>query len=410
MVNSMSSLLRPRIQRKSTFAAPIAAGCLFALAALATLTAQRPWPTILGGGGRAGLVRVNANSISSVGRAVGKAIEKEKARFRLLQEVKRQPSSRTGDIAALREEGTEGEKGYAEIDKDVKGFRVLNQDPPVYLIDGFLADEDCDALIQTANEGGLERVKYSGSFVLLDHNRLWPVFPMLAASALPAAATHTHEATVTIIKDYLESLAPNAAIVGSMLLLVPRIVESLSPILTQTSGANFKGTKWVGLKSLPKDHPARVSYENMMNKATSVFKVNRAKFERPTLTRYQKGEGQAVHADAYPPAEPGKREEYLRGGGQRLAQCLIYLNDIPTEDGGGTKFFHPSLNGLTVQPKKGSALVFFPAFSDGSEDLRMMHSGETYLGEDSKWLLGTWLHEADVPVIPHRLEAAPGAD
>merc|ERR1712187_435919 len=116
------------------------------------------------------------------------------------------------------------------------------------------------------------------------------------------------------------------------------------------------------------------------------------------------GGGQAAHSDAYPPAEPGKLGEYLAGGGQRLVQCLVYLNDVPKKDGGSTKFHHETLNGLEVQPKKGSALVFFPAFEDGTEDLRMVHSGETYLGEEAKWIVPTWLRQSDLPPTPPRLD------
>eukprot|EP00466_Bigelowiella_natans_P001629 jgi/Bigna1/140231/aug1.55_g14939 len=345
---------------------------------------------------------------SGMSRTVKRVVEGQKARFRLLQELRRQPSSKSSrvDLEPSKEMLT---ASYPKINKDMRGLKILNEEPPVYLIDDFLQDEECKALIKAATNDDLESVKYSGSFVLLEHSRLWPIFPMLFLSAVPGSHAVDQQPSLEVFEHYMEVLLPNALLVGSMILLIPRIVEILTPIFTKTSGANFKGSKWVGLCEIPTDdHPAKLAHESFLRKAQTLFGASRSKFERPTVTRYTKGQGQAVHSDAYPPASVGEEEAYQRGGGQRLAQCLVYLNDVPKEDGGSTKFFHPSVGNLEVQPKKGSALVFFPAYADGTEDLRMMHSGEVYTGENAKWLMGTWLHESDVPRTPHRLENQPG--
>eukprot|EP00467_Chlorarachnion_reptans_P016312 CAMPEP_0114503692 /NCGR_PEP_ID=MMETSP0109-20121206/9790_1 /TAXON_ID=29199 /ORGANISM="Chlorarachnion reptans, Strain CCCM449" /LENGTH=401 /DNA_ID=CAMNT_0001681751 /DNA_START=191 /DNA_END=1396 /DNA_ORIENTATION=- len=340
--------------------------------------------------------------------AVTGVAEGQKARFRLLNELKRQPSSQNGEVALQVQKELLARKSYPKINLEAPGVRVLNEEPPVYMVDNFLETSECDALIEAAESGELEQVKYSGAFVLLDHKRLWPIFPMIFLSAVPGSHALGSPPSIETFEKYLQVLGPNALLVGTMILLVPRIIETLTPILTKSSGAQFKGAKWVGIGALDESHPAKRAQESLLKRAEDLFYARRKQFERPTVTRYQKGQGQAVHSDAYPPAEPGKLQEYLAGGGQRLAQCLVYLNDVPSADGGSTKFFHPVLNGLEVQPKKGSALVFFPAFDDGTEDLRMMHSGETYVGEQSKWLAGTWLHQSDVPLTPHRAENQPG--
>ena len=63
---------------------------------------------------------------------------------------------------------------------------------------------------------------------------------------------------------------------------------------------------------------------------------------------------------------------------------------------GGTKFHHPLLGGLTVQPRRGDALVFFPAFADGCLDHRMQHSGLA-VREGEKWNCNTWVCQSPLP-------------
>jgi hypothetical protein len=57
---------------------------------------------------------------------------------------------------------------------------------------------------------------------------------------------------------------------------------------------------------------------------------------------------------------------------------------------GGTRFHDPLLGGLTVQPRQGDALIFFPAFADGRLDHRMQHSGLA-VKEGEKWIINTWV-------------------
>ena len=77
-----------------------------------------------------------------------------------------------------------------------------------------------------------------------------------------------------------------------------------------------------------------------------------------------------------------------------MVQCVCYLNDMPQDSGGGTKFHHPCFEGLVVQPSKGDALLFFPAFADGVADRRMEHSGEEVLAGE-KYILNTWVCQYD---------------
>jgi len=48
---------------------------------------------------------------------------------------------------------------------------------------------------------------------------------------------------------------------------------------------------------------------------------------------------------------------------------------------------------LTVRPKTGSALLFFPSYKDGTPDMRTLHKGEVAL--DTKMIAQLWIHERE---------------
>lgn len=112
--------------------------------------------------------------------------------------------------------------------------------------------------------------------------------------------------------------------------------------------------------------------------------------------RYLKGQYQLQHIDARPKGDSQGAEEFMRQGGQRLVQCVVYLDSLEPSQGGGTEFHHSSVKQLVVQPERGAALVFFPAFRDGEVDPRMTHSGQTVL-EGEKWIINTWATQFNRP-------------
>ena len=82
----------------------------------------------------------------------------------------------------------------------------------------------------------------------------------------------------------------------------------------------------------------------------------------------------------------------MASGGQRIAQVICYLQ-TPSA-GGETKFFDRAFGGLQVEPKLGSALIFPTATLRGEADERYLHSGEP-VKRGTKWIVGTWLMEAE---------------
>ena len=86
---------------------------------------------------------------------------------------------------------------------------------------------------------------------------------------------------------------------------------------------------------------------------------------------------------------------------------LVYLNDVA--NGGTTKFGKlPAITDedivqrqvigdkdLNIIPRKGDALLFFPADNNGKFDERTEHEGCPAV--DEKWIARIWRHESRVP-------------
>ena len=73
------------------------------------------------------------------------------------------------------------------------------------------------------------------------------------------------------------------------------------------------------------------------------------------MGRYRNDEFYKPHYDAFDTASQDGRR-FAQNGGQRVCTVLVYLNDVP--NGGETSF---AKLGLRVRPRRGVALVFFPA-------------------------------------------------
>ena len=136
----------------------------------------------------------------------------------------------------------------------------------------------------------------------------------------------------------------------------------------------------------------------LIAKAHHILGVPLETMEEPQIVRYKGGEEFSWHYDEVPKPQ-------LPNGGQRLATLLVYLTDVPSERGGGTTFrdlkeSSTSSSSLVMQPQRGSALLFFPSFADGSPDDRTLHKSEVLKGDsndddDHKWIVQMWTHQRD---------------
>lgn len=76
----------------------------------------------------------------------------------------------------------------------------------------------------------------------------------------------------------------------------------------------------------------------------------------------------------------------------RFITLLLYLTDMVDEDAGGETSFPKGANGLgfKVQPRKGSAVLFYNLLEDGNGDDLALHAAlPVWRGE--KWLANFWV-------------------
>lgn len=129
-------------------------------------------------------------------------------------------------------------------------------------------------------------------------------------------------------------------------------------------------------------HPSRTSHSCyhgysikwLVNRVKRLTGVGQTHQEPTQVARYHTGQFYQSHQDAF----DGKPDS------QRIGTVLIYLNNV--SKGGGTLF--NTLN-IRVQPKEGTALIFFPATMDGAQDSRYLHTAEN--ASDTKWVSQVWL-------------------
>ena len=143
----------------------------------------------------------------------------------------------------------------------------------------------------------------------------------------------------------------------------------------------------------------------LMAKATKLVGLPTLhQWEEPQTVRYRKTEKFTWHLDALGPSESRPTK-----GGQRIATLLVYLSNLSPTDGGATMFRDlttPRGDRLAVLPKKGSALLFFPAaggIPNAPFDIRTLHCGQAVQADAThdKWIAQLWLCEKDyTPTAP----------
>ena len=104
------------------------------------------------------------------------------------------------------------------------------------------------------------------------------------------------------------------------------------------------------------------------------------------ILNYQVGAEYRAHFDYFPSHDPGSQLHLARGG-QRVSTLVTYLNDVP--EGGETIF--PSV-GISVTPKKGSALYFEYGNSLGQVDPLSLHAGMPVV-RGEKWIATKWMRQ-----------------
>ena len=108
--------------------------------------------------------------------------------------------------------------------------------------------------------------------------------------------------------------------------------------------------------------------------------------ELPQVARYTDSQRYVEHYDGVDPHTPAGKA-FVASGGQRVATVLMYLNDVDV--GGGTSFRRINVE---IKPRKGHAVIFFPAFMNGELDPDALHAGMPPTGV--KWVSQVWIRQS----------------
>ena len=104
------------------------------------------------------------------------------------------------------------------------------------------------------------------------------------------------------------------------------------------------------------------------------------------ILHYRPGGEYKAHFDYFPYDVAGS-QRHLATGGQRVSTLVMYLNDV--EQGGETTF--PDI-GVSVVPKKGSAVYFEYCNSKGQVDKLTLHAGNPVV-KGEKWICTKWMRQ-----------------
>ena len=132
-------------------------------------------------------------------------------------------------------------------------------------------------------------------------------------------------------------------------------------------------------------HLSNSEYNFLIKKISRLINKDSRYFEGLQVGHYTKGGFYKSHHDALDiHTKLGK--SFVQTRGQRIITVLIYLNDV--EKGGRTYFNNLDIR---IKPRKGMALVFFPAFLDREIDERTLHTAEDVV--DEKWVTQLWVRD-----------------
>jgi prolyl 4-hydroxylase len=157
------------------------------------------------------------------------------------------------------------------------------------------------------------------------------------------------------------------------------------------TGQHVPGTE-TRLNRIANFNLAETNLANLLVQArmAAVLGAPMSMLEPFAVLNYAPGEEYGEHFDFLDPSIPAYAAE-LAQRGQRVATCLIYLND----DYGGGETEFPKL-GISFRGRKGDALIFFSAdLSTGRPDPRTVHAGRTPTS-GTKWLLSQFFRNRPV--------------
>ncbi|KAL3804045.1 hypothetical protein HJC23_006436 [Cyclotella cryptica] len=282
------------------------------------------------------------------------------------------------------------------INESYPGLKRVHANPDVFVIENFLDDASCEDLIGKAKDKGTTRspVAYAGwTDDVKDLLGLAASGPVTWLAILAAWYEAQGDENASVISLVLHSIRNYAGLFVIAAVLVAAFTKFRADGLQQLRTSS----------STTLDDLSQLGAKNFVSCAADLFAPSSssnadlppaAYFEAPTVIRYERDQSLAPHYDANRSADVEDKNR----GGQTLATLIVYLNDVQT--GGTTKFGKlPATDdirqvkgesNLNIIPRKGDALLFFPADQNGLFDERTEHEGCPAV--DEKWIARIWRH------------------
>ena len=274
-----------------------------------------------------------------------------RAKARIAASVKSLPQPiSTTDVASYdqQELASRMNKKHLPINLSTPGLQLLHLDPPIFYMNDFFSHQECDDLVAAAQNSGKMAPSKIGAGNAVSSTR-----PSSSSTTTKNAYSQTRTSTSMLLDNTARK--ESAELAASAELLQSRAKQLL------LGSSNKRTYSW--------------------GKAGVLPSKGQLTFEGLQVTQYQTGQHFLSHEDAFP-VQLAQEET----GFQRVATLLIYLNDV--DQGGETCF---DLLNVAVKPRKGGALLFFPAFTDGkcASDPRTLHTASDAV--DVKWVTQQWV-------------------
>lgn len=258
-------------------------------------------------------------------------------------------------------------------------LEVLSFDPLVYLVHNVLSAEECQSYMNHVKN--LTEVSNARSLttsnppqVTLVKTKLWPLPFLSVLAGVPTLIRKLNDAGDSQSLDWHDILFSIAPPTAAAFLFSCTMAAVAIPLLQWIVAPASRTSDVIALnqeEDIPFIRP-------LVERACRISNGHPwTCFEAPVVTRYRTGAVFTMHNDA----SPTLGSEWAELGGQRVVTTIFYLNTCNA--GGATSF---DKLGIAVQPRQGSALVFFPADKSTLEaDERTRH--ESTPAVEEKWIV-----------------------
>lgn len=180
--------------------------------------------------------------------------------------------------------------------------------------------------------------------------------------------------------------------------LIERALPLIKPALVydETTGKGRQDQGRTNQAGYFKSHDGNLVTALIQRRISQASGVPLSAFEPLQVLSYEPGQVFDWHVDYLDPTAPAFQPDLARRG-QRIATCLVYLNQDYT--GGETGF---QFNDIRHRGQTGDALMWSNILPDGRPDLATIHAGLPP-SSGRKWVLSQWIR--DRPQPPNQIMA-----